>query len=135
MELVDILDLKSRDRKGRGGSSPPTGTIQGESVYTLEQIQTVLDEEINPLVAAHSGVITAKEISDSGVVLLEMGGSCSGCAGSVVTVQHLVQSCFSSLLPEITSIETVDDPFAGGTPFYLDPFWNDGWQYINTDED
>ena len=26
MELVDILDLKSRDCNGRGGSSPPTRT-------------------------------------------------------------------------------------------------------------
>ena len=49
----------------------------------LEQINSIIDENINPAVASHGGMIQLQEFDmETGQVLVMLSGGCSGCASS-----------------------------------------------------
>ena len=53
------------------------------SCRLLRQIQEILDEQVNPAVASHGGVITLLEYKD-GVAYMKMGGGCASIARTCV---------------------------------------------------
>lgn len=93
-------------------------------------IKQVIDEEIAPVVAAHGGVVNFSSYSN-GVVMLELSGACSGCAGSTMTLKFGAEVILKEEVPEVEQVEGFDDPFSNMSPFYhYDPFAHDEWQTI-----
>lgn len=107
-----------------------------EEVVT--HIKQVLEEYIDPVVAQHGGQVNFSDF-ENGVVILEMSGACSGCAGSTATLKYGVESILVEEVPEVNGVEGFDDPFSMVDPFYTDPFMYDSWETIDlvdlTDED
>jgi Fe-S cluster biogenesis protein NfuA len=99
-----------------------------------KSILQVLEEYVNPAVAAHGGVINFISF-DSGVVLVELSGACSGCAGSTATLKHGVENMLTQLVPEVEFVESIDDPFSEVDPFYTDPFGMHDWDLEEDDND
>jgi len=82
-----------------------------------ERLQRVLDMEINPAIASHSGAILLDRV-EGNTVYIQMTGGCQGCAASDVTLRQGVHDSFRSAVPQIGAILDVTDHDAGKNPFY-----------------
>ena len=87
----------------------------------IEDIKTVLEEKVEPNVAAHNGSIGFINFaSDTGVATLKLSGACSGCAMSKLTLHQGVERLLKHYVPEVNSIVGEDDAQAeeqGYKPF------------------
>jgi Fe/S biogenesis protein NfuA len=81
------------------------------------QVQRLLDEEINPGVAAHGGRVTLVDVA-GGRVVVEFGGGCQGCGMANLTLREGVTATLRRALPEITEVVDATDHEAGETPYH-----------------
>ena len=95
----------------------PSMSITEISGSVEEQIQHILDEEINPMVASHGGVVSLLEVKDQNVYL-EFGGGCQGCGMIDVTLKQGVEVMIKEQVPEIEAIYDVTDHAGGTNPYY-----------------
>ena len=56
-----------------------------------------------------------------GHLLLELGGACSGCMGSTITLKMGVENMLKHYVPEIVSVEA-QDGVSDVDPYYSDPY-------------
>jgi Fe/S biogenesis protein NfuA len=82
-----------------------------------EQVQQLLDQQINPSLAAHGGFAGLKGVEGS-VVYVTMGGGCQGCAVSAMTLRDGIARSIQEAIPEVTEVVDVTDHDAGENPFY-----------------
>lgn len=99
----------------------------------IKNITEILNEYVDPAVAQHGGKVNFVSF-DNGVVLLEMSGACSGCAGSTMTLKMGVEGILRDMVPEVESVEGFDDPFSDVNPFYTDPFSMHEWDRLDIQE-
>lgn len=90
----------------------------------IEQIKELIDTQVKPAVAMHGGIIEFVSY-DEGDLLLELGGACSGCAGSTMTLKMGVENMLKHYVPEIKTVEAFDDPLSTVDPYYSQPFMFD----------
>jgi len=119
------LDLPSNAAQGglviRNPNRPnPLAGINLELSGTMaEKIQTLLDQSINPSLAAHGGFATLLGVDESvGNVYLTMGGGCQGCSMSRATLTHGIKAAIVEALPEVNDVIDATDHSAGHNPFY-----------------
>ncbi len=93
-----------------GSGELPTGP-EADAVIRL------LDEKINPAVAAHGGKISLIDVTDH-VAYVRMEGGCQGCSASAVTLQQGVQNAILSEVSTIQGVVDVTDHSTGSNPFY-----------------
>jgi Fe/S biogenesis protein NfuA len=82
-----------------------------------ERVQRVIDEQINPGIAAHGGVVEMVDLDDD-TLYLRMGGGCQGCAASQATLRQGVERMVRQAVPEIAEIVDITDHTAGTNPYY-----------------
>ncbi|MEK9644760.1 MAG: NifU family protein [Alphaproteobacteria bacterium] len=82
-----------------------------------EAVLQLLDEKINPAVAAHGGRITLIDVTDH-VAYVRMEGGCQGCSASAVTLQQGVQNTILTEVPTIQGVVDVTDHASGENPFF-----------------
>ena len=75
-----------------------------ENDETVKKIIDVLDTKIRPAVARDGGDIKFKSF-ESGVVKVELQGSCSGCPSSLMTLKQGVQNLLKHYVKEVNSVE------------------------------
>ena len=95
----------------------PSMSITEISGSVEEQIRHVLDEEVNPMVASHGGVVSLLEVKDQNAYL-EFGGGCQGCGMIDVTLKQGVEVMIKEQIPEIEAIYDVTDHAEGTNPYY-----------------
>ena len=75
-----------------------------------QDIKIVLEEKVEPNVAAHNGSIGFINFAvDTGVATLKLSGACSGCAMSKLTLHQGVERLLTHYVPEVKSIVGEDD--------------------------
>lgn len=82
-----------------------------------QALQKVIDEEINPGIASHSGVITVNRVTGN-TVYITMGGGCQGCAASTITLRSGVESAFRKAVPALGAVLDETDHLSGKNPFF-----------------
>jgi Fe/S biogenesis protein NfuA len=82
-----------------------------------ERVQRLLDEEINPSVASHGGIIDLLDVAD-GVAYIHMGGGCQGCGMAEVTLGQGVRTAILDSFPEIHEVRDTTDHAQGASPYY-----------------
>ena len=82
-----------------------------------DRIQQVIDEVINPGIAAHGGFVELVDVSED-TLYLRMGGGCQGCAASAATLRQGIERMVRQEVPEIQHIVDVTDHTAGANPYY-----------------
>ena len=82
-----------------------------------ERVQRVVDEVINPGIAAHGGFVELVDVSDD-TLYLRMGGGCQGCAASAATLRQGIERMVREEVPEIVNIIDVTDHTSGENPYY-----------------
>lgn len=82
-----------------------------------ERLQRVIDEEINPGIASHSGVITLNRVVGN-TIYITMGGGCQGCTASSVTLRSGVEGSFRKEVPQLGAVLDETDHNSGVNPFF-----------------
>jgi Fe/S biogenesis protein NfuA len=93
---------------------PPPEGLEGSAE---ERVRRVLDEQINPAIAAHGGVAQLERVED-GVVYLRFGGGCAGCGMVSVTLTQGIEAAILELVPDVRRIVDVTDHASGANPYY-----------------
>ena len=76
-----------------------------------ENINHVIKTKIQPGVDAHGGIVKLDNFNvETGVATMLMSGSCSGCASSAATLKQGIENMLKHYIPEVKSVEGVDDP-------------------------
>lgn len=88
-----------------------------ESGSVAERLQNLLNNHVNPSLAAHGGYVELVKVEDSKAFLL-MGGGCQGCTMSAATLHQGVATIITQHVPEILDVIDVTDHAAGENPFY-----------------
>jgi Fe/S biogenesis protein NfuA len=81
-------------------------------------VKGVVDEQVNPALAAHGGYVTFMGHDGEGKVFLTMGGGCHGCAMSRMTMLEGVQTMIIEAVPTITKVVDATDHSTGENPYY-----------------
>lgn len=81
------------------------------------RVQRIIDENINPAIAAHGGMVEMVDLDDE-TLYLRMGGGCQGCAASAATLRQGVERMVREAVPEIREIVDLTDHDAGVNPYY-----------------
>jgi NFU1 iron-sulfur cluster scaffold homolog, mitochondrial len=89
---------------------PPEEEIQ-------RKIQAVIDLEINPGIAAHSGSVHLERVHGN-TIYITMGGGCQGCAASAITLRQGIHTAFRRAAPEVGAILDETDHTAGRNPYF-----------------
>lgn len=80
-------------------------------------VQEVIDQQINPGVGSHGGMVTLVDVKD-GTAFLRFGGGCQGCAAVDVTLKQGVETAIRAAVPSISAIVDATDHEAGANPYY-----------------
>jgi len=100
----------------------------------IKQIKDIIETNVKPAVASHGGVIDFVSYDDGHLSLI-LGGACSGCASSTITLKLGVENMVKHFVPEVKSITAEDDPNSTVDPYYMsDPFMDRWDEYEDTDE-
>jgi Fe/S biogenesis protein NfuA len=95
-----------------GGNGGPTGEL-------AERIRRVIEERVNPGIAAHGGHVDLVDLDEAeGVACVQMLGGCQGCGLAKVTLTRGVERMIRELVPEVTAVRDVTDHARGENPFY-----------------
>ena len=87
-----------------------------------ENINHVIKTKIQPGVDAHGGIVKLENFNmETGVAPMLMSGSCSGCASSAATLKQGIENMLKHYIPEVKSVEGVDDPNYNNPYFKKEP--------------
>jgi len=79
--------------------------VHGLHPYGVEErVQRALDD-VRPYLGSHGGDVRLLEVTDEGVVRLQLLGSCDGCASSSVTLELAVDGAVRAAAPEVVRID------------------------------
>ena len=127
-DSMDQLQGATLDMPGTDGSGglvlrnpnrpdPLAGVELDLTGTTAEKVQQLIDQQVNPGLAAHGGFAELKGVDGDKVYVL-MGGGCQGCAVSAMTLREGIAASITSAIPEITEVIDVTDHDAGQNPYY-----------------
>jgi Fe/S biogenesis protein NfuA len=108
--------FRVQDPNARPAAAPEQSALR-ISGPMAERVQRVIDEVINPGIAAHGGFVELVDVSED-TLYLRMGGGCQGCAASAATLRQGIERMVREQVPEIQDIIDVTDHTAGANPYY-----------------
>ena len=74
---------------------------------TIERIERVL-ETVRPAIRMDGGDVEFVDYDeDEGVVQLRLLGHCVGCAASMMTLKHGIESRLKASVPEVKTVEAI----------------------------
>ena len=92
----------------------PTGDLSGD---VAQRVLQVLDEQINPAIAAHGGSAELVAVEED-TAYLRLGGGCVGCGMVSVTLRQGIEVALRQAVPTITRVIDVTDHASGTNPYY-----------------
>ena len=93
------------------------GQAPAESASLVERVRWVMENEVNPQLAAHGGRASVEEVSAQGVVLLRFGGGCHGCGMADVTLKQGIEKTLLERVPGVTAVRDATDHDSGTAPY------------------
>jgi Fe/S biogenesis protein NfuA len=98
--------------------SPSMGMAPADlSGDVAQRVIQVLEEQINPAIAAHGGHAELVAVQED-VAYLRLSGGCAGCGMAAVTLSQGIEVAIRDSVPEITRVADVTDHAAGTNPYY-----------------
>jgi Fe/S biogenesis protein NfuA len=135
-EQDELADAGGFDLLVDGASAPNLKGVTVDYVETLQEsgfkidnpntpwadplareVQRVLDQDINPAVAAHGGYVVLHDVKD-GVAYVELHGGCQGCGMAAVTLRHGIEVRIKETVPGIREVVDVTNHAGGENPYY-----------------
>ena len=95
-------------------SGGPAGDLEGE---VEDRVAQVIEEHVNPAIAAHGGRAELVAGEDD-VVYVRLGGGCVGCGMATVTLSQGIEVAITDAVPEVSRVVDVTDHASGTNPYY-----------------
>ena len=100
----------------------PSPTIGGTAPDELsgdvpERVMQVIDQQINPAIAAHGGQAELVAVEDD-TAYVRLGGGCVGCGMATVTLSQGIEVAITDAVPEVHRVVDVTDHASGTNPYY-----------------
>ena len=119
VDFIEHAHESGFEVRPRPGALEPTPSATSTGPMA-EKVTQLLNDEVNPAIAAHGGVITLVDVKDT-EIYLEMSGGCQGCAMSRLTLRQGVERMLRQAIPEITAVHDATDHEEGSSPYYQQP--------------
>ena len=71
-----------------------------------EEVEQAI-EDVRPALQADGGDIELVEVTEDGVVLVQLTGACHGCPMSQMTLKQGIERYLTERVPGVTSVESV----------------------------
>jgi len=94
--------------------APPPADLSGD---VAQRVIQVLDQQVNPTIAAHGGRAELVGV-EQGTAYLRLGGGCQGCGMATVTLSQGIERAIIQAVPEITNVVDVTDHQSGTNPYF-----------------
>jgi Fe/S biogenesis protein NfuA len=115
-----VLDHELGQLVMRNPNQPKS--LQLGTLITTDDVATsvraVVDEQVNPALAAHGGFVTFMGHDGEGKAYFTMGGGCHGCSMSRMTMLEGVQTMLTEAVPAIVKVVDATDHATGENPYY-----------------
>ncbi len=92
----------------------PKGDLEGP---LADQIQTVLEQQVNPAIASHGGGAELVSV-DGTIAYLKLMGGCQGCGMAQVTLHQGIERILLEAIPDLSGVIDVTDHASGSDPYY-----------------
>lgn len=96
------------------GGAPPAGDLSGPLV---DRVQQVIEEQVNPAIAAHGGGAELVSVDET-IAYLRLFGGCQGCGLAQVTLKQGIERILLESIPELSQVVDVTDHASGDDPYY-----------------
>ncbi len=83
-----------------------------------DRVTQLLEQSINPALAAHGGYANLVGVDEKNNVYVFMGGGCQGCSASAATLKMGIQRSIKEHIPEVLEVIDATDHSQGENPFY-----------------
>jgi Fe/S biogenesis protein NfuA len=107
------LVIHNRTPPSAAPGIPATADLSGDIAQRLIQ---VLEQQINPAIAAHGGSAELVAVEDD-TAYLRLGGGCVGCGMVSVTLRQGIEVALREAVPVITRVIDVTDHASGTNPY------------------
>jgi len=71
-----------------------------------ERVEEVLDQ-VRPTLQADGGDIDLLDVSEDGVVKVQLTGACGSCPFSTMTLKHGVEARLKDMIPEVKEVVAI----------------------------
>ena len=95
-------------------AAPPDADLSSPEAQAVLRI---LEEEINPAIAAHGGMAQLVAVAE-GTAYLRLLGGCQGCGMASVTLSQGITVAITEAVPAIQSVVDVTDHESGTNPYF-----------------
>jgi Fe/S biogenesis protein NfuA len=82
-----------------------------------QRVMQVIDQQINPAIAAHGGSAELVAVEDE-TAYVRLGGGCVGCGMATVTLGQGIEVAILDAVPEVRAVVDVTDHASGTNPYY-----------------
>ena len=115
----DLLDpgLSIQNPNGPSPRILGDGDVPELTGSVAEQAVQVMNDVINPAIAAHGGFGEIVAVEE-GTVYVRLGGGCVGCGMANVTLSQGIESTLHQMIPEVVKVVDVTDHDSGENPYY-----------------
>lgn len=99
--------------------SPAVGTAAPADLSgdTAQRVLQVLEQQINPSIAAHGGRADLVAVEDD-AAYLRLSGGCQGCGMASVTLTQGIEVAITDSVPEVARVVDVTDHASGANPYF-----------------
>lgn len=110
--------IRNPNRPPPSRQSPAmTGPPPDLSGDVAQRLLQVLDQQINPAIAAHGGRADLVAVEED-TAYLRLSGGCAGCGMAAVTLSQGIEVAIRDSVPEIINIVDVTDHVSGTNPYF-----------------
>ncbi|KAJ2756939.1 hypothetical protein GGH94_003671 [Coemansia aciculifera] len=104
-----IREDSTSDSGSKSGSSS-AGVAEEEDSEIVSEIKELLESRVRPSIQEDGGDLDFVSFDEvTGIVRIRLRGACRGCSSSTVTLKHGVEGMLTYYIPEVSSVESVDD--------------------------
>jgi Fe/S biogenesis protein NfuA len=96
------------------GRPPAPADLNGD---VAQRVLQVLEQQINPSIAAHGGMAELVAVEDE-VAYLRLSGGCQGCGLASVTLTQGIEVAIRDAVPEVARVVDVTDHASGTNPYF-----------------
>jgi Fe/S biogenesis protein NfuA len=109
-----VIQNPNRPASPSPAMSGPPADLSGD---VAQRVLQVLEQQINPSIAAHGGRADLVAVEDD-AAYLRLSGGCAGCGMAAVTLSQGIEVALRESVPEILQVIDVTDHAAGTNPYY-----------------
>jgi Fe/S biogenesis protein NfuA len=99
---------------GSPSMARPPADLSGD---VAQRVLQVLEQQINPSIAAHGGAAELVAVEDD-VAYLRLSGGCQGCGLASVTLTQGIEVAIRDAVPQVTRVVDVTDHASGTNPYF-----------------